>query len=87
MKTSIMILIAIISLLILGGCSEEAVKEGSEIPKICTADWNPVCGVDDTTYANECNAGDIEIAYSGECKETHTCTAEEKENQIYHDIL
>jgi len=35
----------------------------------CTADWNPVCGVDNKTYSNECfaKAAKVQVAFKGEC--------------------
>jgi hypothetical protein len=35
----------------------------------CTADWNPVCGVNNKTYSNECyaKAANVEVAFKGEC--------------------
>ena len=82
MKKSMIISIAILGLLVLGGCSEQIIEKQPDAPRICTADWNPVCGIDGETYGNKCTAGDVEIVYEGECKESHTCTAEEKENKI-----
>lgn len=39
-------------------------------PFFCTQQWNPVCGVDNKTYSNECMAksAGVEIAYKGECQ-------------------
>ena len=58
---------------------EETIEDG---PKICTTDYNPVCGVDGKTYSNECSANKVEIAYVGECgaknafSEPKKCTRE-----------
>ncbi|MFC2162672.1 Kazal-type serine protease inhibitor domain-containing protein [Candidatus Altiarchaeota archaeon] len=51
------------------------------IVRACTADWRPVCGVDGKTYSNKCMAGDIEVAYDGECMQTHACSEDEKQRK------
>jgi hypothetical protein len=58
-------------------------------PKICTKEYMPVCGKDNVTYGNLCMAGDMEIAYEGECmddgffgNEKIYCTQEQKSAEI-----
>lgn len=40
-------------------------------PEICTQQWDPVCGCDDQTYGNACDAAanGENVAYEGECGE------------------
>ncbi|MFT4297559.1 MAG: Kazal-type serine protease inhibitor family protein [Candidatus Woesearchaeota archaeon] len=66
----------------MGECGEEnAFLE----PRICTREYNPVCGMDKVTYSNPCMAGDMQIAYEGECtneKSKVICTSEQKTAEI-----
>ncbi len=38
-------------------------------PEVCTDQWDPVCGCDDQTYSNACDAAAAghSVAYAGEC--------------------
>eukprot|EP00877_Chromochloris_zofingiensis_P011002 jgi/Chrzof1/6155/Cz17g13140.t1 len=58
-----------------GGCIATCVKDkSSKEPCICTREYMPVCGKDNNTYSNKCEAAcqKVKIAYSGSCKGTDT---------------
>lgn len=44
-----------------------AAAEAGSDAKPCPKNYAPVCGADNTTYANECVAGDVKVACDGEC--------------------
>lgn len=52
-------------------CREIADASGTCTPRpeVCTMDYTPVCGCDDKTYSNACQAAasGISVAYDGEC--------------------
>jgi hypothetical protein len=50
-----------------GDCG--GVGECVAMPAACPNVWNPVCGCDDSTYSNACEAeaAGVSIAYSGQC--------------------
>jgi hypothetical protein len=59
-----------------GSCGDDAgVCEA--IPDACAEIYQPVCGCDDQTYSNECEAAaaGVSVAEAGECEEEICCDA------------
>lgn len=70
-------LLSLLSLFILISCQTETKKEpvAKAEPKakegcFCMEVWEPVCGVDNKTYGNTCEAdcAKVKVASQGECK-------------------
>ena len=65
--------LAAISLVFIVASPDDIIKPKSvsfeKKDTICTADWNPVCGVDGMTYSNMCelHANDVRLDHEGEC--------------------
>lgn len=71
----ILIALLVLTTIILTACTNTQ--------RSCTFEYMPVCGVDGVTYGNKCAAGDVKIAYNGECKkDMHVCTDAEKAVEI-----
>ncbi|PBQ33111.1 hypothetical protein CNR22_15430 [Sphingobacteriaceae bacterium] len=64
------VLVSYVSFIFITSCSKNECKEKAKANCICTMDYKPVCGCNEKTYSNACEAecNGITNYTQGECK-------------------